>query len=336
MAKAGYIFKRITRMNYRGLFKTVSRLHKKTGKGRLWLFRDIIRCGLRHGCGYIDYRLCAFYDLTDEQRATYVTQGINNQIVRKLNDPAYYETVESKIKFNHFFADFLGRDWLDFTAASYEDFEDFMKDRDFIITKPLDATHGDGIHKLARADFANLQEMYGHIKTLKAALLEEYLVQHPNLAAIYPDSVNCVRIVTILKDGIVHPVYSFINFGNGGRVVSNLDSGGMAAPVDLATGTIAYGAYDKEENYYINHPATGVPIMGAQIPHWEACMALCGKTAPMIPELKYLGWDIAILQDGIALIEANHFPGYDYLQMPPHTPDKIGMLPHFREFVDGI
>ena len=27
---------------------------------------------------------------------------------------------------------------------------------------------------------------------------------------------------------------------------------------------------------------------------------------------------------------------YDILQMPPHTPDKIGMLPTFRKYVDGI
>ena len=46
--------------------------------------------------------------------------------------------------------------------------------------------------------------------------------------------------------------------------------------------------------------------------------------------------DVAITEKGPVLIEGNPFPGHDLLQMPPHAPDKIGVLPHFRKYIPGI
>ena len=41
------------------------------------------------------------------------------------------------------------------------------------------------------------------------------------------------------------------------------------------------------------------------------------------------------MPDGPLLVEGSRFPEHDILQLPPpHVPDKIGMLPKFREFID--
>ena len=70
------------------------------------------------------------------------------------------------------------------------------------------------------------------------------------------------------------------------------------------------------------------------IPYWKESLETCLKAAKMVDGLGYVGWDIAVTPNGPVLIEGNHFPGHDILQMPPHVPDKIGMLPRFREFID--
>ena len=75
MGKLVYMVKRIFGLNYKSLFEMVSHLHKKTGKSRIWLFFDMIHCGLKYGCGYTDYRLFEFYSLNAAHRATFLTSA---------------------------------------------------------------------------------------------------------------------------------------------------------------------------------------------------------------------------------------------------------------------
>lgn len=322
-------------MDFKNMLATVGEIHKKTGKSRIWLFSDMVKCGLKYGAGYKDYKLCEFYNLNGAQRATYVTRGINNSIVSKMNPRENYHIIEDKTEFNTRFADFLGRKWLNLESCTQEEFAEFIKDLEVVIAKPAAATCGKGVEKLKKSDFGSAAEMYSHLKDNGCGLVEECLLQHEDINKIYPRSVNTLRVVTVRgRDGKCHIVYAFIRIGNGGRFVDNINSGGMAAPINLDTGVIEYAAFDKDSIYYEKHPETGCPIAGYQLPFWKESAQLCIKAAESLPELGYVGWDVAVTPDGPVLIEGNHFPGHDILQMPPHVPDKIGMLPRFREFID--
>ena len=79
---------------------------------------------------------------------------------------------------------------------------------------------------------------------------------------------------------------------------------------------------------------TGADIVGAQIPMWDRAKDIVLEAAALIPQIGYVGWDVAVGENDVMLVEANQHPGHDFLQMPPHVPDKIGMLPRFREFID--
>ena len=336
MNKLKYLFQRLCRLNYRQMFKTVNALHKKTGKGRIWLFTDMVKCGTRYGAGYMDYQLCEFYLLTDEQRATYVTRGINNRLVQLLNKPEAYYKIDNKAVFNILYKDFLHRDWLDFREPDFDRFCTFMEKHEEIVSKPLADACGRGIELLKKSDFADLQAMFDHLQKNAAGLLEEVIHQHPDLAAIYPCSVNTYRIVTVRTEGEGHLIYAFIRIGNGGRFVDNLNAGGMTAPIDLETGKIQYIAYDKDHIYYDKHPMTGTEFVGYQLPFWKESVQMCLDATAVVPELGYVGWDIAVSADGPQLIEGNYFPGHDILQLPPHVPDRIGMLPQFKKYVKGL
>ena len=156
MGRLKYIFHCILHMDYKSLFDTVKTVHEVSGKNRIWLFFDIIKCGFKYGAGYKDYLLCAFYDLNDKQRATYVTRGINNSIVKSLNDPAYYHIFDNKSEFYTTFAEYLHREWLYFSKCTKEQFLDFMQDKDEIICKPDDASCGVGVEKLKKAETERL------------------------------------------------------------------------------------------------------------------------------------------------------------------------------------
>lgn len=334
--KAVYLVKRIFGMDYKKLFETVGAVHEKSGKNRVYLFYDIVRCGFKYSAGYSDYKLMEFYNLTAEQRATYVTRGINNRLVVLLNKKEDYCLVEDKKAFNTRFSDIIGRGWLDMDTASAEEFENFMHSRQIVISKPTAATCGKGIEKLDKNDFSDVRAMYNHIKQSGNGLLEDYVIQHKDISKIYPLSVNTLRIVTVLTAGEAHVIYAFIRIGNGGRYVDNINSGGMAAPIDVEKGIIQYPAFDKDSNYYETHPYTGTKLVGSVIPFWKESVALCLEAAKRLPTLGYLGWDVAVTETGPILIEANQFPGHDILQLPPHVPDKIGMLPTFKKYIKNL
>ena len=334
MSKLGYIANCIRKMNFKGLFDTVGEVHDISGKNRVFLFCDIVWCGLRYGAGYKDYRLTEWWTLNGKQRKTYVTRTINNSIVKKCNDSAYYHIINNKIDFNTYFSEFMGRKWIYLKEASVEDFREFLDGLEYIIAKPVDESCGRGVEKIKVSD-REPEELYSYLTETSRFLCEDYIVQHPVISEIYPSSVNTLRIVTIAGvDHVPHVLYAFIRIGNGGRVVDNINAGGMAAPIDLDTGVINNVAFDKDCNYYDKHPETGKPIVGVQIPLWNEAKELVLKAARKIPQLGYVGWDVAVTLNGPVFVEANHHPGHDILQMPAHTPDKIGMLPKYREYID--
>ena len=336
MPNIKYMLQRIASMDYSRMFKTIDDMHARTGKSKVKLFADVVYCGLKYRAGYNDYKLCEFYDLTRKQRETYVTRGINNKIVKMLNNKQYIDIFANKLLFNEKFEKYLNRKWLNLHKASFEDFEKFMSDMDIVITKPEDGTCGKGVEKLYKKDFENVRALYHHIIASGNMLAEECIVQHPDVARLYPLSINTYRIVTVLVDGTAHVVYAFIRIGNHGRFVDNFNSGGMSAPVDVDTGIITHPGYDKDQMTYETHPMTGTKIVGYQLPCWKEACDMCLEAAKIVPEVGYIAWDVAISDKGPVFVEGNDFPGHDILQMPPHVPDKIGMLPEFKKYIKNL
>ena len=336
MGKIKYMIKRILRMNYKDFFGMVKFLHERTGKNRVWLFFDMVGCGLKYGCGYMDYRLFEFYNLNGKQRSTFLTRGKNNQIVKKYNQKEFLHILENKVDFNNYFAKFLGRKFIDMRTASPEDYEEFAKGLDIVIAKPLDASGGHGIEKLKMADFADSKAMYDYLKEHNFGLVEQFIVQHPEMAAFNPYSVNTYRVCTVLEQGEPHVLYFYIRMGNGQKVVDNLHSGGITCPVDWETGKIQYSGYALFDKYYDVHPNTGHQLKGYPLPMVQEAIALCFEAARSLPQVGYVGWDVAITENGPVLVEGNPFPEHDLLQLPPHAPDKIGVLPHFRKYIKEL
>ena len=337
MKKLKYIFMCILKMDYKSLFATTKKVHKITKKPSLLIFVDIIKCGFKYGAGYKDYLICEFYNLSPSQRATFVTRGINNTIVSLLNNSEYYHIFDNKTEFNATFKEYMHRKWLNFNTATLAEFETFMSDLDEVICKPDDLCCGEGVEKIKKADFKNLKEMYDTLKSKSINIVEEVIIQHPEMSKLNTSSVNTIRIYSILANDKVNTIYACVRMGNSDRPVDNINAGGMYSPVDLESGKISLPACDKENIVYETHPITGCKIQGHQIPYWQESLEMCREAGMKIPEIGYVGWDVAITEDGPLLIEANSIPGYDaYPQMPLQAPDKIGFLPTIKKYVKGL
>ena len=87
---------------------------------------------------------------------------------------------------------------------------------------------------------------------------------------------------------------------------------------------------------YEKHPDTGIKFDGYQLPFIKEAMELCKEAAMEVDEIRFVGWDVCITKDGPAIIEGNDYPGYDFWQLPEHTPDKIGLLPYYKKLLPEL
>src|SRR5690606_8861665 len=109
--------------------------------------------------------------------------------------------------------------------------------------------------------------------------------------------------------------------------VDNTAAGGMLAEIDAETGrfgnaqTLARGRVVPQPR----HPDTDVLIEGV-IPHWEFVKKRVLAMAASFSQLEYLGFDVAITEDGFELPEINRFP--DFPRIDRLTPQSIDYLLH--------
>ena len=78
------------------------------------------------------------------------------------------------------------------------------------MAKPVDGGCGHGIEKMNTNDYPSLDEVYNRlVEGNNNFELEEVIKQHPDVSKIYPDAINTVRVVTILKNGVPHVICAY-------------------------------------------------------------------------------------------------------------------------------
>lgn len=336
MSKVGYAVKRLFGMNYKAMLDRVDIVSKKCSKNKARIFLDMIWCGFRYGAGYVDYDVIGFYKLNSVQRKTMLTRGINNKFVKSLNNKDYWHIFNNKNEFNEKFSKFVTRDWIYPVSSKKSEFQEFIKKHEVFIAKPNDGLCGKGIEKINVSDWKNTDELYNHLVENKLELLEEVIIQHKDMDKLNPSSVNTTRMVSVMNDkGEVTILATFLRIGNG-KCVDNFNSGGMVAKVDTKTGIILEEATDKNGILYKKHPTSGVTIEGFQIPCWEEAKNLVVEAAKMSENVRYVGWDVAMTENGPTLIEGNQFPGHDIYQVAEKMEEgQLGVLPEFEKAIYG-
>jgi hypothetical protein len=117
-------------------------------------------------------------------------------------------------------------------------------------------------------------------------------------------------------------------------VVDNVVKGGIAAPIDMATGKICGPAIQMDKclmTWTDKHPDTGQELKGFALPMWNEAIDLALRAHETFPSMYFIGWDIAILQDGVVLVEGN--PDFDtFLTVLPHklTLSDTQFIPYYN------
>ena len=298
------------------------RAYIKRGRSKVLLDRYNKMLGLharkRTDCDEEEYFGYEFYRRTDEERDAYLTRNRRTQIVRKIGDEEEALTIPgNKLLFNLLFGEFLGREWINPTAASEEEFVAFVRRMGAVIVKPTTLFSGQGIYKYHYTDDAAARALYAELFG-RGFMVEQVLRQHPALDQINPDVINTVRVATYTDADDVHILAAALRTsGREGVCVDNLHAGGCGCAVDVETGVVVSDGFNNDFARLREHPLTHVPFKGFQIPMWDEARATVEKIARkayLLPQCRYIGWDLAFTPEGIAVIEGNWRQTCDLIQ----------------------
>ncbi|MEG2570441.1 MAG: sugar-transfer associated ATP-grasp domain-containing protein, partial [Clostridia bacterium] len=178
-----------------------------------------------------------------------------------------------------------------------------------------------GVERFDITGQCDLEHVYDEIVLAGFDLVEQPIIQHHEMARLYAKSVNTLRVVTVFMDDKMDIVYAALKTGNG-SAVDNMNAGGLSAAIDVASGVVYTDAIIKGGGACSAHPISGVVYLGFKIPMWDEVQKLLEQVVRVTPGLRFVGWDVAITEDGPILVEGNYIPGYDLLQLPDMTGKK--------------
>lgn len=146
--------------------------------------------------------------------------------------------------------------------------------------------------------------------------LQEGVVQCASLNAVHPSSVNTVRIITKYTPGAPRFISAGIRFGRDGIAVDNSHLGGLFVHVDVETGRLgAEGRIANDTKIYTAHPNSGIKFAGFQVERWPEVKQAVSEACHAFHEITFIGWDVAILPDGVMILEMNAYPGLYFPQL---------------------
>ena len=325
MSNLSYKLKCLKNINYDKMLSVINNIHNKTNKNKLYLLIDMIICSNKYGAGYYDYQEFEFYNLDKNERKTYLTRVKNNAIVKKFNDKSKFYLFDNKYEFNKLFDKYLKRDWL-YLNNNYEEFVKFCNNKKEIIVKPIDGCGGVGV-ELININKNKLKSIYNKLIKNKQLLVEEKIIQHKDMSKLNSTSVNTLRIVTYFDGDKTHILNIVLKIGNGG-ITDNFSSGSMYT--FIKNGKIIVPAIDRDDNVFKVHPISHINLIDYTIPNYEQAIEIVSECAKIVPEMKYVGWDVAITKNGASLIEGNCYPGI-YQIKPSFVTEKCGLVKTYED-----
>lgn len=277
------------------------------------LVLDFGNCFLRYGCGLSDYLSYEYWNKTAAERREYVTIKDTDVFYARVSPVKYKDFFSRKDQFLVNFAPYIRRGFFVPQEGNLAELQEFLRDKETVMVKPVDGLGGHGVHKQKVAEITDMAAFHRELVE-QDGFLEELIVQHPEMAEFAPNSVNTIRVMTANAGGKAVILYAGLRVGAGADV-DNFHAGGMGVHVNMETGVLEGSAINKNGERFEDHPVTGVHFDGRRIPMWDQVLRICLEASAVNPNIHVVGWDVAITPEGPTFVEGNRRPGFDLPQM---------------------
>jgi len=304
-----YLFYYVRKLDRKKLWHFAGYVSKETGQARWILILRAIGSVFRYNISIMDYFYFGFYKKDNKERLKWAGTGFMFEYQRKMNPIGVREVLENKISFSSSFRKFYKRD-----IAEYHG----LLEDSSIAVRLIENASGKLVLKNSRGqagqeikvlDNSGLSpsQLTDIMRDGKFDLVEEYIVQHPELMRLSSSGLNTVRIVSQEKAGEVEILAARLRITINSPV-DNMAAGNAAVPLDADTGSVTGpGVFSDISKADISvHPVTGVELLGFQVPFWQEIIEMVKEASLMALDNRSIGWDVAVTPEGPLLVEGNH------------------------------
>lgn len=280
-----------------------SRKEKKKLINKIWLDREVYLIDPN------EFFLFQFQNSSSSHKKEYVGNREKELLCGKINRNGAWKVFTDKWLAYQRFKEFYGRNVvLICNINEKKRFIDFIEKNNIAIIKSTLESRGRGIVVVKKESMETAWEYVGNlIKNGEKVILEQWVAQAKELSVFHPCSVNTLRFATFRINEKVFLLFAALRTGRAGSFVDNGGAGGIFASINIENGIIDSDGYDKLGNHYVEHPDTNIKFKGFQMPEWKQVCELVRKLSGIVPEQKYVGWDLAYTNNGWIMIEGNSF-----------------------------
>jgi hypothetical protein len=208
-----------------------------------------------------------------------------------------------------------------------------LREEGELIIKPWRGSSGMAVRRYSYADgdyYVNGEEyaesaVESLVDGLDGYLVSEVIEQAEYANALYPNTANTVRVLTMYDDKLDEPFVAAAahRIGtNRSAPLDNISNGGLGADLNPETGELSAAfqfPFSGTPEWCDSHPDTGERIEGVIIPGWKTIRDELLDIAGALSHTPYIGWDIVVTDDGeFTVVEGNNCSGVRVFQ--PHGP----------------
>lgn len=331
MKSRNVMMEKMKEIDFKRMNMLADRISKESNKSKMYVKIDMIKNFIRYKTGYTDYFKSNYINLSKKQKQDFVTSGNFFNILSYLNPREYRVLTKDKLIFNQIFKDYINREFLDVRTATTEELTKFIKGKKHVFAKPNTDFGGHNIEKIKTKDIKDIRKFKNQLMNNKQFLLEEEIIQAKEIDEMNPSTVNTLRVVTLYNKGEVHILGNFFRLGLDDNPALQCRDANFILNED---GTLASKIIDDDGKEYKKHPLTDYDLTKLKkLPYIKESYDLVIKAAKLIPEIRYIGWDIALTDNGPTIIEGNEYPSYGPIQNYMLKKDNPGHLKQIKDIL---
>ena len=202
-----------------------------------------------------------------------------------------------------------------------------IEEGNLILKCAVESGRGGGVYfwNKEKSDEATLRQMIDELPS--EAIAQAIIVQHPEIDRLHHDSINCIRVVTMIRPEGVEYICAYFRMGQGGNRIDYL--GGCSCTIQ-PDGRLNPHGCDNMTCDLVDEHACGQKFSEYRIPHFEKIKQTAMRLHAKLGDFRIASWDFSVSPEGEPIfIEVNlKYGGTKYHQ--------LGKGPMFGEKTDEI